>query len=169
MTGRLTPLRRCLRNGLVRHLLLGLSVVVVMLGIVGMHQLSVGHDVATGQVSSHKHAETAGHAQTAPHAHDGDHLATMAHLDQQAEPAPGASAGAGLAGEDCLTCGDHEMALGSCLLALTLLVLGWLLLPPRLRLLPPFLRPRVAAVLVRPAYLWLVPALTLTELSLRRT
>jgi hypothetical protein len=143
--------------------------VVVMLGIVGMHQLSVGHDLATGQASSHEHAETVGHAQNAPLAQDGEHLAAMAHLDHQAEPAPGANPGAGLAGENCLTCGDHEMALESCLLALTLLVLGWLLLPPRLRLLPPFLRPRVAAVLVRPAYLRLVPALTLTELSLRRT
>ena len=74
-----------------------------------------------------------------------------------------------MVGDDCLTCGDHEMALGSCLLALTLLVLGWLLLPPRLRLVPPFLRPRLAIALVRPNYVRIVPALSLTELSLRRT
>ena len=43
------PLRRLVHTNWLRHLLLGLSLVVVMLSIVGMHQLSVGHDVATGE------------------------------------------------------------------------------------------------------------------------
>jgi hypothetical protein len=140
-----------------------------MLGIVGMHQLSVGHDVATSQTGHHEHLETAGHVDAAPHSHDSGNVmtATLADLSLSAGHAFGG--GGGAVGDDCATCGDHEMALGSCLLALTLLVLSWLLLPPRLRHLPPFLQPRAAPALVRPAYVRLVPALSLTELSLRRT
>lgn len=165
-----TPLHRWVRNGRVRHLLLGLGVAVVMLGIVGMHQLSVGHNIATGQAGLHRYAETVDQAGTAPHGHDAGPPAAMAHLGFHFEPSARAAAGTGAGvDEGCLTCDDHDLAAGSCLLALTLLVLGWLLLPPQLRLVPPFLRPRLAVTLVRPEYLRLVPALTLTELSLRRT
>jgi hypothetical protein len=63
-----------------RHLLLAVSLVAVVLSIVGMHQLSVGHDVATGPTASSAHAETvhsAGSGERPPTAmaeHPGDHL-----------------------------------------------------------------------------------------------
>lgn len=159
-----TLLRRLHEKGQLRHLLLGLSVVVVMLSIVGMHQLSVGHDVATG---SHEHAAAPGHVDTAAHSHGSDSNVFLADLTLSTGHAP--PGGAESAADDCLTCGDHDMALGSCLLALTLLVLTWLLLPPRQRRLPPFLRLRLAPALIRPIHVRMVPSLSLTELSLRRT
>ena len=141
------PLRRLVRTSWVRHLLLGLSLVVVMLSIVGMHQLSVGHDVATGgqhgvatggQHGAHEHAAASNHLDSTAHSHGSDVVMAVAGVDVSAgHPTSG---GAGLAAGDCLTCRDHNMALGSCLLALTLLVLSWALLPPPLRQLPPFLR-----------------------------
>jgi len=74
----------------------------------------------------------------------------------------------GSAGDDtCPGCGEHSMALGACLLALSLLVLSWLLPPPRGRLLPPMLRLRVVAAVV--LVLRRVPPLTLAELSILRT
>ena len=72
-------------------------------------------------------------------------------------------------GDACPDCADHQMAFGSCLLALTLLVLSWSLIPPRVRHLPPFLLPRLAPTMVGPALGRLVPPLSLAELSLRRT
>ena len=160
------PLRRLVHTNWLRHLLLGLSLVVVMLSIVGMHQLSVGHDVATGeQHGAHEHAPASARLDTAAHS---DGVTAVAGVDLSAGHA--ISGGAGLATDgDCPGCGDHDMALGSCLLALTLLVLSWLLLPPRLRQLPPFLRLHLPPALVRPGYVRMVPSLSLTELSLRRT
>lgn len=164
------PLRRLVRNSWLRHLLLGLSLVVIMLGIVGMHQLSVGHDVATGgQNGAHEPAAASDHLDTAAQSdsHGSDSVVAVAGIDLSAGHA--ASDGAGLAADDCPTCGDHDMALGSCLLALTLLVLSWALLAPRLRQLPPFLRLHLPPALARPNYVRMIPALSLTELSLRRT
>jgi len=59
------------------------------------------------------------------------------------------------------------MALGACLLALTLLVLSWWLAPPRVRHLPPRMlwRPATASTLLGR---W-VPAMLLAELSVLRT
>lgn len=164
------PLRRLARNSWLRHLLLGLSLVVVMLSIVGMHQLSVGHDVATGgQHGDHEHAAASAHLAPVAHSHGSDSVVAVAVAGVDLSAGNAMSGGAGLAADGCPTCGDHDMALGSCLLALTLLVLSWALLPPRLRQLPPFLRLHLPPALVRPGYLRMVPALSLTELSLRRT
>ena len=44
-----------------------------------------------------------------------------------------------------------------------------MLAPPRLRQLPPFLLPRLAAARLGPVLGRVVPPLSLTELSLRRT
>jgi hypothetical protein len=79
----------------------------------------------------------------------------------------GGIAGPSLAGENCPDCGNHTMAFGLCLLALTLLVVRWLLIPPLLRHLPPSLLgkpPPVLALLGRQ-----VPSMTLVQLSVRRT
>jgi hypothetical protein len=71
-------------------------------------------------------------------------------------------------GDDgCPDCDEHSMALGACLLALTLLVLSWPLLLPRARPLPPMLRLRLAPAVVLVARR--IPALSLAELSILRT
>jgi len=166
------PLRRLVRSRWLRHLLLGLSLVVVMLGIVGMHQLPVGHEVATGgRHGAHEHASASAQLDLATHVDgdgsDRDRVMTMAGVDL---PAAHATSGpGGLAADDCPTCGDHDMALGCRLLALSLLVLSWALPSPRLRQLPPFLRLHLPSALFRPGYVRMVPSLSLTELSLRRT
>ncbi len=141
--------------------------VVVSLSVVGMHQLSVGHEVTTGPTGPYAHAEAP------PHSHSDvsgqDRAAPLVERVDLAAGATTAAGSGGLAGDACPTCEDHQLAFGSCLLALTLLVLSWLLVPPRLRHLPPFLRPRLAAAMVAPMLGRLVPPLSLTELSLRRT
>lgn len=79
---------------------------------------------------------------------------------------PDSSSGGSL-GNDYPGCGGHSMALGACLLALTLLVLSWWLAPPRVRHLPPRMlwRPATVATLLGR---W-VPARSLAELSVLRT
>ncbi len=79
---------------------------------------------------------------------------------------PANSSGSSL-GDDCPGCGGHSMALGACLLALTLLVLSWWLAPPRVRHLPPRMLWRAATVATLLGR-W-VPALSLAELSVLRT
>lgn len=149
------------RRRWLRHLLLAVSLVAVALSVVGMHQLSVGHDVATGPADSPAHVESA------PHSHHGDETVPLAASDHPADHTT-AGIARGL-GDACPDCADHQMAFGSCLLALTLLVLSWSLAPPRLRHLPPFLLPRLAPTMIGPALGRLVPPLSLAELSLRRT
>lgn len=150
---------------------------VVALAVVGMHQLSFGHLFVTpaaghAQASSHVHAVNSGaagtqRAVTLP-AHDamaaqmspsaGHHLASAPSLETR----PTADAG-------CTDCGGHVMGLGTCLLALTSLVLFWWLRLPRPRQLPPPLRrwrSLVAPALARPSR---IHALSLTELSILRT
>jgi hypothetical protein len=61
------------------------------------------------------------------------------------------------------------MALGSCLLALTLLVLSWLLVPPRPTHVLPSLLPRLTSAVAVSTVGRLVPPLSLAELSLLRT
>lgn len=66
----------------------------------------------------------------------------------------------------CPACGGHTMALGSCLLALTLLVLSWWFAPPRSRLaLQTLWRPAPVPAMVGRR----VPSLSLAELSILRT
>lgn len=158
-----TSLCRLFRQDWLRHLLLGLSVVTVLLSVVGMHQLSVGHSAVT---NSSNHADASELPPTASGGHDPHGTTATAHSHS---PTSHADSGPGVAGDECPTCENHEMALGACLMALTLLVLTWLLLPPRQRHLPPFLKPRRASAVIRLTYVRVVPALTLTELSLRRT
>lgn len=155
------------RESWLRHFVLDLSLVVLTLSIVGMHQLSVGHDAATGQASHQAHTDTAasGPVEAAPHGHG---PAEVALADSHLLAAAAASVG-GASYEICPTCDDHKMALGSCLLALTLLVFTWFVRPPPLRHVPPFLLPRLAPAMIRPTLSRLVPSLSFTELSLRRT
>lgn len=160
------PTRRRARqrrhHGWLRHLLLAVSLVVVLSSVIGMHQLSVGHEVATTQTSTHAQSGAAGHGH-------GDGITLPQVEVHHAAGRPTAAAPGGAAGDLCRDCGEHSTAFGSCLLALTLLVLGWLLAPPRLRYVPPSLLPRLARGTVGTALGRIVPPLSLTELSLRRT
>jgi len=142
--------------------MLALSLIVVTLSIVGMHQLSVGHEVATGQTA---HA----HFHAVPHAHHSGAQAMQGVATAAQAVHRTSEAGVDAAGSACPDCPDHRMALGTCLLALTLLVLSWTPVPPRFRHLPPFLLPRVAPYALAWVVGRLVPSLSLTELSLRRT
>lgn len=150
-----------LRAGGLRRALLATVLGVVALSVVGMHQLSLGHDFATLPAGAHQHVaaqlpmaegyEVPGHAQNV-----GQAAAGMQHDGH-----------GGFSGDSCPDCGDHNMALGACLLAMTLLVLSWCLPPPRVRHIPPRMlwRPATVATLLGR---W-VPALSLAELSVLRT
>ena len=130
-----------------------------------MHQLSVSHDIATGPVSSTAHADGAHHSD---HVDPAGAMPAAVAADHPGAHSTAGTTGAGLGGA-CPDCADHQMAFGSCLLALTLLVLSWSLIPPRVCHLPPFLLPRLASTMVGPALGRLIPALSLVELSVRRT
>lgn len=132
-TGRRRARRRSHESWL-RDLLLAVSLVVVASSVIGMHQLSVGHEVVTGQTS--RHALTGAAADVH---HDSTAL-PLVEPDHSAEQ-PAAVITGGAVGDPCPDCGEHRAAFGSDLLALTLLVLSWLLAPPRVRHLPPFLLP----------------------------
>lgn len=150
-----------LRRRWLPRLLLAAGLVVVVLSVVGMHQLSFGHDAVTGPSTSSTHAESMhgavpGETQAAATAGSlASHLVTGTPLG---EPVDG-----------CPDCSDHLMAFGSCLLALTLLVLSWLLTPPRPRQVPPSLVPRQPLAPGLFAAGRHVPSLSLAELSLLRT
>lgn len=135
----------------------------MVLGILGMHQLSTGHDMATGPTVPAASA-TVPTVGSGEHGRAGAMPAVAGHPDG---PVDGRTTDGGLGGA-CPGCADHQMALGSCLLALSLLVLTWLLVPPRPRHVPPFLvsllAPKLSSVAGR-----LVPPLSLAELSLLRT
>jgi hypothetical protein len=177
-----------------RRVLLASALCVVVLGVVGMHQLSLGHDFAAPPAAGGDHHGAAHHAvqpegarqmvgtvlaahgpHTAPMSADptGSLTVAMGGQDQtdsgQKIDAPTATWGgpSSVGGDACPDCGHHSMAFSTCLLAMTLLVLTWLLTPPQVRHLPPrwLWRPATVAVLVgRP-----LPALSLAELSILRT
>ena len=151
---------------LLRHLLFALSLVVVVLSIVGMHQLSLGHDVAVGPAPV-AHAPVA-QAGTAARVLSGGEMGPVA---MAALPSGHDAMGMtnGDMGGVCPDCDHHQMALGSCLLALTLLVLGWLLAPPRPTHVSPFLLPTLVLRAAVSSTGRLVPPLSLAELSLLRT
>lgn len=169
------------RGGWLHHPLLALALLVVALSVVGMHQLSLGHDFATPSAQSHQRAT--GHDPTqagsaapghnrnvAPqsNAETHSHATSLVVADSRGASATAALSSDGTSSHDagCPGCGQHTMAFSACLLALTLLVLSWLLAPPRVRLLPPMLPVRVVAVAATVARR--VPALSLAELSLLR-
>ena len=152
---------RLTRRLWLRRLLLAATLVVVVLGIVGMHQMAFGHDLAVGPTAASaahgEHVEHTGPSEIGPMAagHAGGHA-------DAGLPGTGAS-------EVCPDCADHQMAFGSCLLALTLLVLSWLLAPPRATRVLPSLLARRALPLALSVVGRLVPPLSLAELSVRRT
>ena len=178
-----------------RRVVLASALCMVVLGVVGMHQLSLGHDFATPAAAGGHSDRGAGHhdgvqheiAQQMDGAFRGPHeaarsadsagaiahaIAPAAHNQTNASQRVGGPAAAwggspSAGGDACPGCGQHSMAFSVCLLALTLLVLTWLLTPPQVRHLPPRWRwqPATVAVLAgRP-----LPAITLTELSILRT
>jgi len=165
----LTPLRSGAR---LRHALLALALGLIVLSVIGMHQLSSGHFFAApAAATAHQHP-TSGHADGAAHVEDLVHAsgAQDAAAGTVVSADIGASAGTsdGLSGngDGCAGCANHTMAFTVCLLALTLLTLSWWLAPPQVRHLPRLKwRPHTMATVVsRP-----VPALSLAELCLLRT
>jgi Family of unknown function (DUF6153) len=141
--------------------LLGLAVVLVALSVLGMHQLSLDHTFVAPDAGA-----GARQASTLMGGSDTRMSSQRAVFDLPA-PSVGHDHESGHGPQPCLTgCDDHPMMV-TCLLALTLLVLALRLRAPALRDLPPFsaARTQVRIPLAgrRP------PALTLAELSVRRT
>lgn len=169
-------------GGGLRHALLTLGLLVVSLSVVGMHQLSLGHDFAapstgTQQPAAQHHPEHTDqvegpvHARTAPHSPAGAHSVAIG-ITTADSPVSGVAAisiSDGTSSDDsgCRGCGQHTMAFSACLLALTLLVLAWMLVRPRVLQLPPRMLWRLTTVVTFVARR--VPALSLVELSVLRT
>lgn len=156
-----------------RRLLLTLAMGVVALSVVGMHQLSFGHALATPTAGDHQRTAAAQFG-SARSTHRAVSNADEAHQKGMAGVAAGSQVGLSFPtpntstgyDEGCPGCSHHSMTFSSCLLALTLLVSAWGLAPPRVRLLPPRLRrPTTALALLGRR----VPPLSLAELSILRT
>lgn len=152
-----------LGDGWLRGTLLAAAIGMVVLGVVGMHQLSSGHDFVTPSVGAYQHVS----------AHPSTELLHRTELGQPANAGtivdkiqPQLSSGGSL-GDDCPGCGGHSLALGACLLTLTLLVLTWWLAPPGVRHLPPQMLWRPSTVLTLLGRR--LPALSLAQLCLLRT
>jgi hypothetical protein len=138
------------------------ALTMIILSIIGMHQLSVNHAIVGATVGSHHdHASQQTFRSDLP-------ADPMLGTVIGAETAVAAmSAAVAPATDHCSDCSSHQMAFLTCLLALTLLVLAWSLAPPGLRVIAPNSRlaqPRPGPHLVRQ-----VPAMSLVELSLRLT
>jgi hypothetical protein len=111
--------------GLWQQLLFLVAAITISLSVLAMHQLAVSHlFVAPATTEPHvtQHRPFAVEMQQMALA---DHVPT-GHHGQSLTFGP---ASPDLCGADCDT--DHEISVLSCLLALTLLMLSWLLAPPR--------------------------------------
>jgi hypothetical protein len=144
-----------------RQLLLLVGAITISLSVLAIHQLAVNHSFArpsTTEIHATHHQGVALEMQqeglTAhPPTHDG---------------VPSLAAGAGNANSCWPDCGaHHQVSVLSCLLALTLLILSWLLAPPRecRQTLSAALRPTAGVVHSNNRR----ASLSLAELSVRRT
>ena len=111
--------------GLWQRLLFLVAAITISFSVVAMHQLAVNH-LFVAPATSEPHI-----TQHRPLAVE---MQQVALTDQVPTGHPGQSltfgpASADLCGVDCDT--DHKISVLSCLLALTLLMLSWLLTPPR--------------------------------------
>jgi hypothetical protein len=126
-----------------------------------MHQLSVNHALVGAAAGSH-------HDHATEQTFRSDLIAEAMIGTVVGETSIGAISAAVVPADDhCSDCGSHQTAFLTCLLALTLLVLAWSIAPPGLRVIAPSSRlaqPRPGPQLVRR-----IPAMSLLELSLRRT
>jgi hypothetical protein len=128
--------------GLWQRLLFLVAAITISLSVLAMHQLAVDHlfvAPATGEPHLTQHRPSAVEMQQValtdqvPTGHHGPSLSF-------------GPASADRCGADCGT--DHEISVLSCLLALTLLMLSWLLTPPReCRQALPFATRRLADVI----------------------
>ncbi|WP_375424363.1 hypothetical protein [uncultured Friedmanniella sp.] len=156
------------------RLFVGLVLGVAALGVIAMHQLSLGH-MFVAPSSSHDHptgmsmaTATGPSSRMAVEPGVAVEPNKATELVQAAGSRPEKVSAVGSAGDNgCAGCaGDHAMIFASCVLTLTLLVLFWWLVLPRLRLAPPLPRWRPHLGLVGRRR---VPAMSLTELSILRT
>jgi hypothetical protein len=138
------------------------ALMVIVLSIVGMHQLSVNHAMVGAFAGSHHD-----HASAQPSRSDLSAKAMIGSVVGSETSIGAMSAAVMPASDHCSGCSSQQMAFFTCLLALTLLVLAWSIPPPGLRLIAPnsrLVRPRPGSHLGRR-----IPAMSLVELSLRRT
>lgn len=159
-SGYAEDMRRARPVVLRQQLLLWAAVVVVALGLLAMHQLSLNHTAAGSAAGSAAaavaaHPEQHGHSDSGPAADGHAHPALVAVGDH---PSSGA--------DTCPGCADHVMAL-TCLAALALLAVGWALRRPvvwrGVRL------PRLVWRPLPPDPRWRRAPLTLVELAVSRT
>jgi hypothetical protein len=147
--------------GLWQRLLFLVAAITISLSVLAMHQLAVNH-LFVAPATSEPHV-----TQHRPLAVEMQQLALTDHVPtgHHGQSLTFGAASADLCGADCDT--DHEISVLSCLLALTLLMLSWLLTPPRqCRQALPFAARRLADVI--PASKRRVSR-SLVELSVCRT
>ena len=147
-----------------RRLALAVGALTVVAALVGMHQMSVDHTLVTARPAA------AGDRMAV----DGGSLSSstswwiQAGEAMHAHPAAAGHPPAVEVDGDCEGGCHLPGAITACLLALTLAVVAWLLRLPRDWWLPLQRRSKLLALAVPPGR-WCRPALSLTELSLRRT
>jgi hypothetical protein len=147
--------------GLWQRLLFLVAAITISLSVLAMHQLAVNH-LFVAPATTEPHV-----TQPRPFAVEMQQMALTDHVPtgHRGQSLTFGPASADLCGPHCDT--DHEISVLSCLLALTLLMMSWLLAPPReCRQALPFAARRFADVI--PAGKWRVSR-SLVELSVCRT
>jgi hypothetical protein len=152
-------------SGLQRQLLLWAGVLAVALSLLAMHQMSANHTAADPRppASVHLHADSGpagGHVDTAARSGAADHTHLQIAGSTDHHPAP--------AGDTCPGCREHQAMALTCLVALTLLAVGWLLRRP-VRWPGLLARHLARAALNDRRNRWRRPPLNLMELSISRT
>lgn len=149
-----------------RRLLWLFALAVLVLGLLSLHSSALS-SAMTHHVGVH-------HGASEPAAHGPVPARSPGLVGQSVAPVRAASVlsaepgsrGLGADQECPGGCPHHHLTVGACLLALTLLVFSWRLLPPRLRLRPPQPAPTIPPrLLLRPRR---VPVLRLAELTVLR-
>jgi hypothetical protein len=134
----------------------------IILSILGMHQLSVNHGMVGATAGNHHD-----HASEQTFQRDLPAEAMIETMIGTETMVDAMSAAVALATDHCSNCSSHQMAFLTCLLALTSLVLAWSIAPPGLWLIAP--NSRLAQPRPGPHSVRRIPAMSLVELSLRRT
>ena len=161
--------RRSWLNDLQRQLLLWAGVVTVALSLLAMHQLSGGHTAAdpmppTATQPDRLGGHTTAYVASSDHAHSADH----ARSQLRAGATTLKSESSAPIDDGCPGCAEHQAMALTCLIALTLLAVGWLLAGPvRWPGLVP--RPRAQTLSQDRWRRRHPPALRLVELSVSRT
>jgi hypothetical protein len=149
-----------------RPLLLWTGVVAVALSLLAMHQMSVNHTAADPKPPAVSSVSADRHAAGPAHSHA--ESAAVAHTPAGTVQVAAGDRSLTALEDSCPGCAEHHSMALTCLVALTLLAVAWLLRVP-VRWPGLLARRPMRALLQTWRSRWIPPPLSLVELSISRT